>query len=506
MLCLVASCASEQRRPTHVEPSRRLQAEAHSSEELSEALFRFSTSVTDALGNGTSSNTYSHQRFLGPRKRLGEPQVKLEGTDAHSAFASTDCSGWLSFALNTVSPLHEAVLQSQRRLPQHNQAYSEDFALREKWRPWPRAFVVAQFLRGDYAREAGFEPVTDFEQLRAGDIGAYAMGRYAKPSDEKRPKPKDTGHVFIVLTPPTVVDPKTKDYDGRGTLADNATKVIAVRVADSSSVVHFDPDSRHHEKGRYSSRTTLPSSRAKPGGIGEGTIWFAISEEGRVIQRRLGPRQRYRPVLARAARLRGRISLDETVLDPGGALVIKIFDNAPSEFDGVSYGDAPVDLTGEGGLRLAGGRLVLSGRNDFSGGVTVESGELIVGSSTALGTGDIAIRGGSMTLQSAAVAESASLIVADGLPDGALRLDFKGKGVVQSLRIGQTMHRCGTWGGPESKAMFVDPVFSGRGVIRLAAEPIEACRAPAGADPTRRGRQRPGAASRREEAASDQST
>jgi hypothetical protein len=101
----------------------------HSSAELSEDLVRFSTAVIGALSDEArkppASNSYSHQRLLGPRRRLGEPQVQLESTDAHSLLASTDCSGWLSFVLNTVSPLHEAVLQAQRRQDEYNRVYSE---------------------------------------------------------------------------------------------------------------------------------------------------------------------------------------------------------------------------------------------------------------------------------------------------------------------------------------------------------------------------------------------
>jgi hypothetical protein len=412
---------------------------------------------------------------LGPRKRLGEPQVELESTDAHSMLASTDCSGWLSFVLNTVSPFHAAVLQSQRRRDEHNRVYSEDFALRERWRPWSRAFVVTQYLRSEHAKATGFDPVTNFEDLQPGDIGAYAMGRYANPSDESRPKPRDTGHVFVVVGPPAVVDPTTQGYGGRGTLREEATKVIAVPVVDSSSIVHFDPDSRKNGEGRYSLPKVRPHSRARAGGVGTGTIWFALSKEGHVLQRRLGPQQKYRAVLARAARLRGRISLDEPILDGGDSLLVRVFDNSPSEFDGVSYGDGPVHLTGPGGLRLASGRLVLEGQNDFSGGVTVQSADLIVASPNGLGVGDVVVRGGSMTLQQPAIADSATLRIGQDLPDGAIRLDFKGRNVVRSLQIGGATYRCGTWGGPESGAMFVDPVFSGRGVLELAAKPLEAC-------------------------------
>jgi hypothetical protein len=283
-----------------------------SSAELSKDLVRFSTAVIGALGDearqAPASNSYSHQRLLGPRRRLGEPQIQLDSTDTHSLLASTDCSGWLSFALNTVSPLHEAVLQAQRRQSEYNRVYSESFTLRESLRPWSRAFVVAQYLRSSEAPATGFEQVSSFEDLRSGDIGAYAMGRYAKPSDEDRPKPRDTGHVFIVAGRPSLVDPHTDNYDGRGTLAADAAKVIAVPVVDSSSTIHFDPDSRKNDDGRYALPKVPPHSRAKPGGVGTGTIWFALSREGRVLQRRVGPQQKYRPVLARAARLHAPVS------------------------------------------------------------------------------------------------------------------------------------------------------------------------------------------------------
>ena len=479
MLIFGASCASAHRGTTTVEEWGSRREPTDSSEQLSEGMVRFSASMIAALNDHAAeppvSNSYSHQRWLGWRKRLGEPRVQLESTDAYSALASTDCSGWLSFVLNTVSPLHEAVLQSQRQWDEHNRAYSEDFVLRESRRPWSRAFVVTHYLRSDHAKATGFEPVPNFEHLQPGDIGAYAMGRYAKPTDESRPTPRDTGHVFVVVGPPTVVDPATKNYGGRGTLHEHAAKVIAVPVVDSSATLHFDPDSRKNEAGRYSLPKVHPHPRAKAGGVGTGTIWFALSEEGHVLQRRLSPRQKYRPVLARAARLRGRISLDEAILDDGGALLVRVFENAPSEFDGTSYGDAPLHLTGEGGLRLASGRIVLNGENDFLGGVIVEDADLIVTSPTALGAGDVVLRGGSMTLREPAIADSATLSIVEGLPEGALRLDFDGRNVVRLLQIGDTVHHCGTWGGPESDAMFVDPVFSGPGVLELTAKPLETC-------------------------------
>ncbi|MEM9731561.1 MAG: hypothetical protein AAF997_23500 [Myxococcota bacterium] len=494
-MLLLASCAPVQSGTTPVESKRHHRHHKEdTSAQLAGSVVSFSTAVAEAMKDEEASalpnNTYSHQRVLGRRKRFGEPRVELMVDDDIPLLSSTDCSGLLSFVLNTVSPLHEAVLQSQRRLAEHNKAYSEDFTLRERLRPWPRAFVVTQFLRADYADETGFQSISDFRNLKAGDIGAYAMGRYAKPADETRPRPRDTGHVFVVVGEPSVVPSDTKGYDGDGTLSKDTATVIAIPVIDSSATVHFDPDSRKNEKGRYTLPKTPPHPRARPGGVGTGTIWFALNSEGRVLQRRLGPAQKYRAVLARAARLNGNIELEGTVLDEGDSLVVRVFDSAPSEFRGVTYGDAPVHLTGKGGLRLASGRLVLDGVNDFTGGVTIDAAELIVASPTALGSGAVSVRGGSMKLEKPAIARTASLSLAAELPDGAVQLDFKGKNVLQALRIGDETHRCGTWGGPDSKAMFIDPVFSGQGVLELAGQPIEACTPSREEAPERRRRAR----------------
>jgi autotransporter-associated beta strand protein len=132
-------------------------------------------------------------------------------------------------------------------------------------------------------------------------------------------------------------------------------------------------------------------------------------------------------------------------------------------------------VSGAGGIRLADGRLALNGQSDFSGGVTVDSGELIAESDSALGTGDVAVRGGVLTLRRAALGDRANLQISDSLQDGAIRLDFSGTDLVGTLRIGDTVHHCGTWGAPGSGAMFSDALFSGSGVLQLASKPIEGC-------------------------------
>lgn len=466
------SCASSSPVRKPVQP-----AVAESS--FSASIVRFAAAVSAALNDRSTtpppSNSYSYETAYG-LEDLAEPPVSLTPTDEYSGFASTDCSGLVSFVLNTVSPLHEAVLQSQRLLSEYNHVYPNGFALEERGRPWSRAFVLANYLRTDYAKPTGLAPIPDFEELQPGDVAAYAMGRYANPSDASLSKTKDTGHTFIVMGSPSIVDPNTPDYDGQGTLSTQAVKVIAVPLIDSSSVVHFDPDARKNEQGQYSLPASLVDPEAKPGGIGTGTIWFALDANGRALQRRIGPQETYDDVVAGAGRLQSVISLDAEILDDRRDLVVEVFDNSPSGFGGASFGRAAVDVTGEGGIRLADGPLILTGRNDFSGGVTVEAGDLVADSDGALGTGDVEVRGGALTLKRAALGDQASLGLSDSLQDGAIRLDFSGSDIVGTLRIGDTVHRCGTWGAVDSGAMFTDAVFSGSGVLQLAAEPIEACR------------------------------
>ncbi|MGF0068499.1 beta strand repeat-containing protein [Candidatus Spyradosoma sp. SGI.093] len=64
----------------------------------------------------------------------------------------------------------------------------------------------------------------------------------------------------------------------------------------------------------------------------------------------------------------------------------KTFTNSGAE---IVISDA---ISGAGALKLSGaGSLTLSGNNTFSGGVTIESGRLVVGSATALGTGTVTV-------------------------------------------------------------------------------------------------------------------
>lgn len=469
---LFAACASSAsgRRPAAIAPP----ASEHPGDIL-ELVTTVDRVLNDRNASPPPNNTYSHETAYGP-DQLAEPRVYLETTEEFSALSSTDCSGWVSFVVNTVSPLHEAVLQSQRRLSEYNRVYEDGFELKEGQRPWPRAFVLTNYFRSDHLQWTGFERVERYQDLQLGDLAAYSMGRYTEPSDASLLKPKDTGHTFIIAGPPTIVDPSTPGYDGNGTLTRRADKVIAVPIVDSSSTPHFDPDSRKNERGEFELPPRSPYPKAKAGGVGAGTAWFALDKRGRALQRRLGPDGEYFDVVIGAVRLRQTILLTPEILDEEGNLVVEIYENAPLEYGGANYGRLPIHLTGEGSIRFAGGgRFVLNGNSDFEGSVTVDAGELVVDSETALGTGDIEMRGGTLELNHAAIDDRASLRLAAKLRDGAVHLGFERTDTVHSLQVGHTVHRCGTWGGIGSEAAFIDPRFTGPGMLELTAEPSDRC-------------------------------
>lgn len=438
--------------------------------------------LNDRSASPPPNNTYSHEMAYDP-SQLSVPRIYLKPGDSYSALSSTDCSGWVAYLVNAVSPLHHAVLQSQRNLPAYNQTYEDGFQLNESTRPWPRAFVLTNYFRSEYASSTGFERLGSHETIRAGDLAAYSLGRYVDPGDSSLAKPPDTGHTFVIMGPTEIVDPETPGYDGNGTLSDRAVRVIAAPIIDSSSVPHFDPDSRKGADGGFLLPPRLPYAMAKAGGIGSGTAWFAVDENNRVIQRRLGPEATFSDVTIGAVRLRNLISLEPEILDEEGYLSVDVFENAPTELSGAAYGRLPISLSGNGGIRLIRGRLVLGGDSNFKGGVVIEGGDLVVESETGLGYGDVEVRGGTLTMSRAAIGDGANLRLAQTLRDDAVRLAFEEQDVLQSLQIGDKTFRCGTWGSFESDAAFTDPRFAGPGVLFLRGEPSADCKAP-GHDPS----------------------
>lgn len=453
-----------------------------SSSPLASSLVALAEDVASVLAFDSPSvpgpnNTYSYETVI-DRDLVREPPVFLTPTREYSALAFTDCSGWVSFAVNAVSPLHEAVLRSQRNLPEYNQTYPGDFVLDESRQPWARAFVLANYFAVEYAESTGFSRVEDFNELLPGDILAYGTGRYTDPSDPSLGRTGDTGHTLIVITPPSVVSPSTPNYDGEGTLSPDAVNVISFMAVDASDIIHFDPDSRKNADGQYQKPEDAPPD-TRAGGIGSGGYWLSLAADGDVLQTRFSASDVYIPntvnndeaKFTSAGRLRTTIDLDPNVLTDG-YLVVERTPNVPDSFGGQSYGTLEVDVIGEGGLRfVGGGRAVLSGNNAFTGDLIVESGIVSIEASSALSQADVYVDGGSIELREPAIAEDAWLHLAQDLAEGSIALDFVGTNRIAGLFIDGERQPSGTWGPPGSGADHTSPLFAGAGFLDVVNDP-----------------------------------
>ena len=79
-----------------------------------------------------------------------------------------------------------------------------------------------------------------------------------------------------------------------------------------------------------------------------------------------------------------------------GAFVTDVVVNMDASLGAYNASDSWLnDISGDGSLTLQGtGRLALVGKNTFTGGVTIEGGELVMVSDTALGAGNVKVAGG----------------------------------------------------------------------------------------------------------------
>lgn len=333
---------------------------------------------------------------------IGKGADSAPDVDPAWGSAFTDCSGWVSFALNSVSPLHEAVAAAHRTEGKFNQgtvktAGGDSVTLAEAtaW-GWARAEVLTDlFKNADGAN--GFAKVANFADLRAGDVIAYALGIYSDPTGDINTNPGlvkkgDTGHTMVVTgTPVRVTDPA--ELAKHANLSADVAAVYAVPVVDSSDKRHFKSpqnDTRNYDALPADDPRTGPNGD-QGGGVGTGTIWFAVNAAGEPVQFCLGASDGWQPPSSgeassiAAVRLTDTIDLGQTDLQDG-KLVVRVYPKASPTLDGVDYA-VPEHLTGAGGLKVTGGgTLSLGAGNAFTGSAEVEGGTtLAVGADDALG-------------------------------------------------------------------------------------------------------------------------
>jgi fibronectin-binding autotransporter adhesin len=131
------------------------------------------------------------------------------------------------------------------------------------------------------------------------------------------------------------------------------------------------------------------------------------------------------------------------------------------------------EISGPGKFRrmVGGGETVLTGANSYSGGTEVEGGTLTVsGSAATLGTGDVSVTGGTLSIASGvanAIANSAMLSVSG---TGIVNLGAGVNETIAALTLGGATQTSGTYGSSATSATFkLDQYFSGVGIVTVAA-------------------------------------
>lgn len=378
-----------------------------------------------SLVRAPGSTAYTYKTFGSGAAEM--PIAFLAGTSTPAVYM--DCSDWVSYALDSVAPIHQAVVSAERNDPRFNpgrvNAYDGAVTIREHLQPWARADVLSYFY-GSVANGAnGFMEVDNFASLQAGDLVAWAKGIYTDPSNPNASqipglvKTGDTGHSMIVTGAPVEVP-----MANWGAVGANVAHVYAVPLVDSSGTRHFGniapprapgafvqplADSRSYADVRNPA-PHLPAdlqSSLSPGGVGTGTLWFATDATGRALEYRFGWGNPWfgndandAAVSISAARLTSTIDLSGPMLDANNRLVVTAFANAAPVLNGVAYNTQAETITGTGGLWVVGGgKIMLGGGNSFSGGLYLDGATVELAGQGAAGTGEITfVEGATSTL------------------------------------------------------------------------------------------------------------
>lgn len=353
------------------------------------AIHRFALDAQRRI-HRTGDTAYVVESSASARERA--PDVSLGA----SPDAFTDCSGWVSYVLSSVSPLHQSMLARHRLLPKFNHDRLDEASY-----AWPRAAVVWDFLKSQPTEPAtakgGFRRIADFRTLAPGDVVAWCLGGWCEPEDLERPPEGDTGHTFVVIEPPVPISPEADDYlglddEGQPTLdtvpGRRVASVVALGVVDSSSVRHFADDRNFSAVPKNAPRGAVP------GGVGRGRLWIAVDAAGAPVQFRFARSDAYFPhpsarqaVRIAAGRATGTIAL-------GGDLTVARYANAASTLAGAQYGAPPVRLLGRGTVRIdAHSSVLFAGHSRFTGPVVVPRGaRLAVSRDAALGAAENTLR------------------------------------------------------------------------------------------------------------------
>jgi len=187
---------------------------------LSEQALKLAESIFDQ----TTVVRYAHREVPASQQVITESDGTVE--------ARTDCSGFISYIVNSIGPRHYQVVRD-----------------REPDASYPQAKIWARFFDTlDSAQpHDGVLRISDWRQLRPGDFIAWAEGGESASGN--------TGHVMMVAGKPSAPQQA------------NGARYIEVPVIDSSSVYHFPPE-----------HLPAKAQQAHRDGLGEGCVRIILSE------------------------------------------------------------------------------------------------------------------------------------------------------------------------------------------------------------------------------------
>ena len=196
-----------------------------------------SNEIYTTAENVFNNTTFSHYEHLHER---ADEQVQNNNGKYR---VITDCSGFVSYLINSIAPKHYAAIQQMsNRSYLHANTYAKFFSC------LPSDQVVDGWLKIDRLID-----------LRRGDIIAWQGN--VNPSEQN--KRHGSGHIMVVIDPPTKVH--TASINGQ-------IKYVEVFVLDSSSIEHFPPQ-------------FLPATYPQQyrDGIGKGMIRLILDDQNNII-------------------------------------------------------------------------------------------------------------------------------------------------------------------------------------------------------------------------------
>lgn len=231
------------------------------------------TSTEPSLGASEASSASGMQRSIRPSlghelyaraysifERASEVHYKHDNSDDddsqvvdsdYQCKALCDCSGLVSYVLQTIAPKHYEVLKNSSSRSGH-----------------PLASTYERFFSSLSTTKLtdGWMQVANYKDLCRGDLIAWKKP-LPPPSPDGTAVPHkrgNTGHVMIVESAPS--EPQRGSANGQDFL------YVNIPVIDSSSVDHFPPEQ-------------LPpqAHQAHRDGIGRGTIRLLVSESGQPV-------------------------------------------------------------------------------------------------------------------------------------------------------------------------------------------------------------------------------